>query len=290
MAPKKKVLLVIVALMLPAGAFSAGPVRQSSVFFTIPGPRISVTNLYGAVLVRGWGKPEIHAVYVIASPHIEIDAEQVPPKGDAEKVSLATHLLDRTLQGQNVKVDYTLDVPLGSSLEVRNPQGSVRIEDIHGDAWVESVGGSIIIADTTGAIMARSAGGEIQVIHPSGYVEATSVTGNLVLMSPTSSRIRASTTSGRITYDGSPTSAAEYVMSSYSGDIDIMCPPAASFELNARSVHGKLVDLLKLHRRHHHDSVSYYGNALFGMHNEGAATLEVTSFTGTIRVSPQEQH
>lgn len=84
--------------------------------------------------------------------------------------------------------------------------------------------------------------------------------------------------------------AAEYVMSSYSGDVDILCPPEASFELNARSIHGKLVDLLKLKRRRHHDSVSYYGNALFGTHNEGAASIEVTSFTGTIRISPQEQH
>lgn len=289
--PQERILLILMAMLVPVSAWCAGPVRQEAVFYTVSLPRISVTNLDGTVVVRSWDKPQIHAVYMIASPHIEIDTEQMPAKGDAEKVSLATHLLDRSLQGPQANVDYTLDVPLGSSLEIRNPQGIVRVEGIHGDAWVESVGGGIVISDTTGEVIARSVGGEIRIVRPAGYVESSSVTGNLELMSPLSSRIRATTTSGQILYEGNPAASGEYVMSSYSGDIDILCPSEASFELNARSVHGKLINQFpKFSRRHHHPSVSSYGNALFGTQNEGAATIEVTSFYGTIRISPQDQH
>lgn len=288
---QEKILFLLLVALMPASAWCAGPVRQEAIFYTISLPRISITNLDGTVLVRSWDKPQIHAGYLIGSPRIEIDTEQIPAKGDAEKVSLATHLLDPSLQGPQASVDYTLDVPLGSSLEIRNSQGIVRVEGIHGDAWVESVGGGITIIDTTGEVIARSIGGEIRIIHPAGYVEASSVTGNLELMSPASPSIRATTTSGRILYEGNPVAAAEYVMSSYNGDIDILCPPAASFELKARSVHGKLINQFpRFSRKHHHPSVSSYGNALFGTHNEGAATLEVTSFSGTIRISPQEQH
>lgn len=285
----RKVFLVFLAFLAPAGAWCAGPIEQTSTFYTVSAPRISVTNLTGAVVIRGWDKPQVHAVYILASPRIEVDTEKVPSKGDAEKIHLATHLLDRTLQGPNAKVDYTLDIPIGSSLEIRNPQGIIRIDRLGGDAWVESVGGNIVISDATGEIMARSFGGQIQIIRPAGYVEASSVTGNLEFMSPLSSRIHGTTTSGKILYEGNLVPAGEYVMSSYSGDIDVECPRSSSFELNARSVHGKLIDGMKLSRKRRHQAVSVYGNALFGMHNQGAATLELTSFSGTIRIQPQAE-
>ena len=274
-------------LLVPASAWCEGPLQRSNTFNTIPAPRITVTNLTGTVEVRGWEKSVVHAVYMIASPRIEIDTEEVPSQGDAEKIHLATHLLDRSLQGSNAKVDYTLDVPVGSSMEIRNPQGLVRIDKLNGDVWVESVGGNIIISDASGEIVARSVGGQIQIVRPAGYVEASSVNGNLEFLSPSSSRIHARTTSGRIVYEGNPIAAGEYVMSSYNGDIDVFCPPSASFELNARSVHGKLIDDMKLTHKRYHRSVSFYGNALLGMHNQGAATLELTSYSGTIRIRPQ---
>lgn len=285
----RKFFLVFLTLLVPAGAWCAGPIQQSSTFYTIATPRISVTNLTGAVIIRGWDKPQVHAVYLLASPRIEVDAEKIPPTGEAEKIHLATHLLDRALRGPNAKVDYTLDIPIGSSLEIRNPQGIIRIDRLNGDAWIESVGGNIVISDATGQIMARSFGGQIQIVRPAGYVEASSVTGNLEFMSPSSSRIRGTTTSGKIMYEGNLVPAGEYVMSSYSGDIDVLCPRSASFELNARSVHGKLIDEMRLNHKRHHETVSVYGNALFGMHNEGAATLELTSFSGTIRIQPQPE-
>jgi DUF4097 and DUF4098 domain-containing protein YvlB len=132
-------------------------------------------------------------------------------------------------------------------------------------------------------------GGEIQVLRSSGYVEVSSVTGDLKLISPMSSRIHADTTSGQIFYDGNLFPAAEYVMETYSGDINVLCPRSSSFELAARSVHGKVIHELKVKRRFHHDSVSGYGNALYGTHNEGAATLELTSFRGNIYVRPEPQ-
>ena len=280
-------LVVLLTLLTPAAAWAGGPPQQSDTFYTSRTPHISVTNLRGTIIIQGWEKPQVHAVYVFASPRIEVDKEKVPSRGQAEKLELETHLLNSQLQGQDARVDYTLEVPVGSSLEVRNPQGMVRIERIQGDTWVESVGGEIDVIDTSGDIVAHSVGGLIQIIRPSGPVEASSVTGNLSFMSPSSERIRATTTSGKILYQGNMVASGEYVLSSYNGDISILCPPSASFDLNARSVRGKLINALQLTRRPHHPSVSYYGNALFGTHNEGAATLELTSFSGSISIEPE---
>jgi len=280
-------LAVFLAIFAPAAVLAGGPPQQSDTFYTSRTPHISVTNLRGTVIIQGWEKPQVHAIYVIASPRIEVDKDKTPPAGQAERVGLETHLLDSQLQGQKARVDYTLEVPVGSSLEVRNPQGLVRIERVQGDTWVESVGGEIDIIDSSGDIVAQSVGGTIQIIRPSGPVEASSVTGNLSFVSPSSDHIRARTTSGKILYQGNMEAAGEYVMSSYNGDINILCPPSASFDLNARSVRGKLINELQLTRRSHHPSVSFYGNSLFGTHNQGAATLELTSYSGSISIEPE---
>ncbi|MGH9447054.1 MAG: DUF4097 family beta strand repeat-containing protein [Terriglobia bacterium] len=274
---------------MPAVAWSSGPLQRVSTFQTISNPDINITNLIGIVVMRGWNESRVHAVYTMASPHIEIDTRSVPESGPVQRIELATHLLDPALQGASANVDYTLDIPVDSSVEIRNPQGTVRIEKLSGDAWVASVGGSIFINDSSGRVIARSIGGEIQIVRASGYVEVSSVTGSLKFLSPRASRIRARTSSGAIFYQGNLVPAAEYVMETYSGDINFMCPRSSSFELKARSVKGKVIHELKVNRKYHHDFVPYYGYGLDGTHNEAAATLELTSFRGNIYLRPQPQ-
>lgn len=285
----EKLFLVPLLFLLPAAAFSAGPLQRVDTFSTISNPDINLTNLNGEVLVRGWAESRVHAIFNLASPRIEIDTTSTPESGQIQRIELDTHLLDPTLRGARAKVDYTIDVPVGSSVEIRNPQGVVRIERLNGDVWVNSVGGNIFISDASGEVVARSVGGEVQIVRSSGYIEASSVTGDLRFISPTSSRIHASTSAGQIFYEGNLIAAAEYIMETYSGNINVTCPRSSSFVLAARSVHGKVIHELKVNRRLHHESVSTYGNALYGTHNEGAARLELTSFHGNIYLRPEPQ-
>ncbi|MGH9345107.1 MAG: DUF4097 family beta strand repeat-containing protein [Terriglobia bacterium] len=284
---KQTFLLVFLMLIGSAGAWSAGPPQQENTFYTTRTPRISLTNVNGTVIIRGWDRPQVYAVYLLGSPRIEIDTEQVPSQGEADKIQLATHILDRTLQGASAQVNYTLSVPLGSSVEIRNPQGMVRIDNLSGDAWVQSIGGDIVVTGASGQVSAHTLGGQIEIDHVSGTVDASSVTGNLRFISPSSTQIRASTTSGQIYYEGSLLPSADYTMQTFDGTINILCPRSSSFELNAMCVHCKVYNQLKLSRWNHAASGPSYGNSLFGMHNEGRATLELTSFKGGIHISPE---
>lgn len=284
---KRSALLAFLMVIGFAATLTAGPLQRTATFYTTRTPHIILTNLTGTVVIRGWDRPQVYAVYLIGSPRIEIDTEQVPLQGEAEKIQLATHLLNRSLEGSAAEVDYTLSVPTGASLEIRNPQGSIHIANLNGDTWVQSVGGDILVTGATGQVIARSLGGQIEIDHASGYVEASSVTGNLKFVSPSSPRIQARTTSGQILYQGGLAPAGDYVMQTYDGDINILCPRSSSFELNARCVHCKVFNQLKLNRWNHHPSVSSYGNSLFGLRHQGTATLELTSFKGTIRISAE---
>lgn len=249
-------------------------------------PRISVTNLSGRVMVRGWDKAQVHAVYSTVSPRVEVDTEVLPHTGAVDKIHFTTHVLDPLVPANEQTADYTLDVPVGASLEIGNPQGRVQIDNLQADASVESVGGDISVTDYSGHLTARSMGGNIEIIRPSGHVEADTITGNLHFVSPTTTHLHATTTSGRILYEGDFIGGSDYRLSSYSGDVDIFCPAAASFELNAKTVHGKVMnDLPIVPRRHAASPMS--SNSLLGTRNTGEATVEVRSFKGTIRIRTQ---
>ena len=42
----------------------------------------------------------------------------------------------------------------------------------------------------------------------------------------------------------------DYILSAYSGDVDIVCPPSASYELSAKTSKGKVINTMPMtHRR-----------------------------------------
>jgi len=277
--------LVLYFLVLSGTLLAAEGNRSERIFEAIPNPRITVTNMTGQILVRGWDKAQVHVAYSVMSPHVEVDTEVVPPNGPADKIHFATHLLDPLVSGKDQTADYSLDVPTGTCLEIRNPQGSVRIEKFQGDdASVESVGGAILVSDFTGHLFVRSIGGNIDVVRASGRVEAYSITGNLHFVSPTTSKLRGSTTSGRILFEGDFHDGGDYSLQDYSGDIEILCPSSASFELFAKTVRGKLQNEMPMTIRHRAATPISSANSLLGTHLTGKATVDLKSFSGTIRI------
>ena len=275
-------------LLLPAALmWAAGDGRIEKTFDTTRGPRISLINLQGHVLVRGWEKAQVHVVYTVASPRVEVDSEILPNTGPAEKIHFDTHVLDSTLPVNEQGADYTLDVPAGASLEIRNSQGKIFVQGMQADASVQSVGADISIRDYSGRLMVHSVAGNIEIIRPAGNVEAYSITGNLHFVSPSTTRLHGSTTSGSITYQGDFTDRGDYIFSTYNGDLDIVCPAAASYELSAKTLKGKLVNTMPMTHRRESASPLGTSNSLLGSRNAGKATLELTSFSGNIRIHPQ---
>ena len=276
-------LLVPASLLLADGA--------SRVEKSIPctsAPHVTITNPPGGVvLVRGWDKSEVHAICVAASPKVSVDWDQMPASGDAEKVRFTTHVLDALAGPQEKTVNYEIDLPSGSSLEIFNPSGSVTVERVSGDDWVESVNGPISVLDGAGHISVTSLNGSIRLIRPTGRVEATSIMGDLRFVSSESRNIRAQTQSGNILFDGDFVPMGEYVLSSYQGNMDITCPATDSLELRARTLHGKVDNELRLKRDRPRAASSAPGNALFGVQNRGDATVELKSYSGTIHLHPR---
>jgi len=279
-------------LLLPAGMLAAPEgARVEKNVNTTPTPRISLSNLTGEIVVKGWSRTQVHAICTTSSPRVELDTTIFPEgPGPAERIHFDIHVLDPLATGKDQGADYMMEIPVGSSLQISSRQGSTVIENLQGEASVESVGGTILVRDVAGHLSVRSVGGDIEVVRPSGRVEASSITGNLHFVSATGSRVRGVTTSGKILYEGDLVSDGDYELSSYSGDIEMVCPVSASFELNAKTVRGKVDNTFQLTPRRHMPSPLTSSSSLLGMHNAGNATVEIKSFSGTIRVRPQPNY
>jgi Toastrack DUF4097 len=287
--PVRQVLQPLAAILVPVAlAWAAGGGRVEKTFDTTREPRITLNNLKGNVLVRGWDKAEVHVVYSLASPQLEIDSELYPATGPAKKLHFETHLLDPALSPNEEVADYSLDVPSGATLEVRDPQGKITVEGMQADANLQSVNADITVSDYSGHLSARSIAGDIEVIRPSGNVEVDSITGNLHFVSAATTRLHGTTTSGRILYEGDFSGSGEYILSAYSGDMDIVCPVTASYELTAKTLKGKVINSMPMTHRRESASSHDARNSLLGTYNTGRATLELTSFSGNIRIRPQE--
>lgn len=276
-------------LLIPAGLLMAqSPGQTEKNIATTATPRVSISNLAGKVMVRGWNRLQVHVAYTIVSPKVAVDLEQVPSKGPADKVHFTSYLIDHSELVPNPVVDYIVEVPSGASLEIHDPQGKVNINSIKGDTSVDSLGGGISVADSAGHLSIRSVGGDIEIIRSSGRVEAYSINGNLHFVNPASNRLRGTTTSGAIVYEGDFAPGGDYILSDYSGNITVLCPSTSSFELDAKTVRGKLDNQFQLvPRGPAARSFLPPGNSVFGTQGSGQATLEVTSFSGTIHIRQQ---
>src|SRR5579863_7990464 len=77
-------LAVFLMMAAPAVVWGAAGQQHVDTFYTTHTPHIILTNPTGTVVVKGWDRPQVYAVYIIASPRVEIDTEQVPSQGEAE--------------------------------------------------------------------------------------------------------------------------------------------------------------------------------------------------------------
>ncbi len=279
----------LLLLSLPFGGLAQqGGARLEKTIDATPTPRITLNNLNGRVVVKGWDKLLIHLVSTTSSPRADVEMETMPSKGPAEKLRLETLLRENGLSAKEKSTDYFLEVPSASSLDLHNFEGDVHVERLQGDVGIESGGAPVEVDDVGGHLAVRSLDGNIRISRSAGRVEANSVCGNLYFLSPTGTHLSANTTSGKIVFEGDFVPAADYQLSTWNGNMDVFISPNGSFELDAKSIKGKVlrdpeVTLRPKPRR----STSYPGaNSLMGTSNTGKATVELKSFSGIIHINP----
>ena len=173
-----------------------------------------------------------------------------------------------------------------SELNVRTDSGSVTVESVHGDMTFDTVGANLQLTDVNGYVVAKTIDGSLVCTRCSGKLEANSISGNMQMIDPSLESVRVQTSSGNILFDGSFLSRGIYIMKNFSGTIEVHFSPSDSFDVHAASLKGDVINqaLFKPDTHGSPHAESKWGHSLFGTMNEGHAKVELSSFSGTIKI------
>lgn len=201
----------------------------------------------------------------------------------------------------NVSVAFNVTAPAGTRITAESISGNVRITDIKGDVSAssisgdvrvtgagrvgsaKSISGSVEIADAQvdGPLESSSVSGDVILRRVSARrVEAGSVSGSVKLEDVQSERVQASTTSGNISYLGPLVRNGHYSLKGFSGDVRLNLAGNTGFEVDASSFSGEIRTDFPITARGRLGRKS-----IVGTYGDGAAVLELRTFSGSIVIS-----
>ncbi len=267
---------LLLPLSLPASA------HHMEKHFTVQGkPVITVHNPSGRIEVKSWNKPEVMVVGDHASSKVEVETEQA-----GNRIEVDTRVLADTVLPSEMKADYQIVVPEESELQVRTDSGNVVVESVYGDMNFDTMDADLQLSDVQGYLVIKTLGGSLVCARCLGSVDFSSISGNVQLLQPQMDNVRVQTSSGNILFDGDFLRRGIYILKNYSGTIEVRFSDTDSFDLSATSLHGNVINQAALKPDVHgrHQLPPRYGKGLFGTYNEGHAKVELSSFSGTIKI------
>ena len=207
----------------------------------------------------------------------------------------------------NVSVAYAVTAPAGTRVSIESISGSVKVTDIKGDINANSISGDVRISgagrigtaktisgtveimetQADGPVAGSSVSGDVVFRHVTARrIDAGSVSGNIRLEDLQCERVSVQTTSGGVLFAGPLQRTGRYDLKSFSGEVRVLLAGTTGFEVDASSFSGEVrTDFpvtvrgnVQPNRRGRHTTLS-------GTYGDGAAVLNLTTFSGSIVIS-----
>src|SRR5258707_2062184 len=270
-------------LMLPAVSFAAG--QKIEKHFTVKGrPVVMIQNVAnGRIEVKSWKNPEVVVSASQPSNKIGLDMEQAD-----DRIDVTANILDPSAQEADLSENIQLTVPEETELQIKSQSGLIYVEQVVGDMTLESVAGEIHLKEVSGYIIVKTTGGSLVCTLCGGKLKFDSVSGSAQIFQPSLTNVTLYTSFGNILYDGDFIRTGIYTMKSGRGLVEVRFAGTDSFDLNAQTTSGTVDNraeaFLKPDSHGIRHSASKYAKGLFGSVGNGLAKVELSSFSGTIRI------
>jgi DUF4097 and DUF4098 domain-containing protein YvlB len=248
-------------------------------------PKITVRNSSGRIQVKAWTKQEVQVAWTSPSGKTVVETEQA-----GNRIEVAKLMNEDGAAGDDSKTDFEITVPIESELSVRTDSGNVTVDSVHGDMTFDTVGANLQLSDVNGYMVVKTIDGSLVCNRCAGKLEANSISGNVQMIQPALDSVRVQTSSGNIFFDGSFLSRGIYIMKNFSGTIEVHFSSNDSFDVNASSLKGDVINQATFKPDTHGTphAASKWGHSLFGTMNDGHAKVELSSFSGTIKILQRE--
>jgi DUF4097 and DUF4098 domain-containing protein YvlB len=154
----------------------------------------------GELALHQWDQP-----HVSAEVRVRIKGDEHSPMEDfwslrqvGSEIVFEQEQSNKWLFGPHVRVDVRLHMPAGFiQANVKTHNGSVEIDQFHGDIKALAHNGSIRIVDVEGNVQAHSHNGQVEVLRIDGNLNVTSHNGKIELEKVTG-HVNAETHNGQI--------------------------------------------------------------------------------------------
>src|SRR5262244_366236 len=268
---------------LPAAAFGAG--QKLEKHFTVKGrPVVSIQNVAnGRIEVKSAKTQEVTVIGSQLSNKIGVETEQAD-----DRIEVTATVLDPSAPAAELEENFALSVPEETELQIKTQTGLIYVEQVMGDMKLESIAGDVHLKEVSGYIIVHSQGGSLICTQCAGKLEFSSISGNAQILQPALNNVNLMTTTGNILYDGDFFRTGIYTMSSGKGLVEVRFSSTDSFDLNAQTnlgtVDNRAEAFLKPDTHGTRHIASKYVKGLFGSIGSGLAKVELSSFSGTIRI------
>jgi DUF4097 and DUF4098 domain-containing protein YvlB len=271
-------------LLWPALPANAAP-RHFEKHFTVQGkPVVVIQNIgNGRIEVKSWRNAEVVLTGTQASNKISVDSEQV-----GDRIDVSSNLIDPTAQPTEMEANFQLTVPEETELQLKTQTGLIYVEQVIGDMTLESVAGDVHLKAVNGYIIVTTKSGTLVCTSCAGKLNFNSISGSAQLLQPALSNVNLFTTSGNILFDGDFVRTGLYTMNSGKGVVEVRFSSNDSFDLNARTATGTVdnqaADFIKPDSHGIKHLANKYTKGFFGTIGQGLAKVELSSYSGTIRL------
>jgi DUF4097 and DUF4098 domain-containing protein YvlB len=268
---------------------------------------VLVANISGNIVVTG-GPGEQVVIEAVKRGRTAEDIKQI--EIDVATLDGRLEIVTRHPRGirtHSGSVDYTVTVPRGASVRVKSVSGDIAVSTVDGALRADTISGNVEIAaaaqledvrSVSGNVTVKTAGsdGGITASSTSGNVhlsvvkarsiDGDSVSGDVTLADVTCERVVAKSVSGNINFGGPLAKAGRYALQSHSGDIEASVQNDVGVEVSASSFSGDINSDLPLVMRGggRGDEPRRHRQEVRGTYGDGSATLELTSFSGNVRI------
>ena len=270
-------------LLMPFASFAAG--QKVERHFAVKGrPVVMIQNVAnGRIEVKSWKNPEVVVSASQPSNKIGLDMEQAD-----NRIDVTASVLDGSAQESDLSENIQLTVPEETELQIKSQSGLIYVEQVLGDMTLESIAGDIHLKEVSGYIIVRTTGGTLVCTLCGGKLKFDSVSGSAQILQPSLTNVTLYTSFGNILFDGDFIRTGIYSMKSGRGLVEVRFASTDSFDLNAQTTSGtvdnRVEAFLKPDSHGIRRSAAKYAKGFVGTIGNGLAKVELSSFSGTIRI------
>jgi DUF4097 and DUF4098 domain-containing protein YvlB len=265
-------------------AADAAPQRVEK-HFTVKGrPVVVIRNVgNGRIEVKSWKNSEVVVTGTRASEKIAVETEQA-----GDRIDVTSSVVDFTASAKEMEANFQLTVPEETELQLRTQTGLIYVEQVTGDMTLDSVAGDVHLKEVSGYIIVTTTGGSLVCTQCSGKLEFSSISGSAQVLQPSLNNVKLRTMTGNILFDGDFVHTGLYSMRSGKGLVEVRFSGNDSFDLNAQTATGTVdnqaAEYLKPDSHGVKHMASKFSKSLFGTVGTGFAKVELSSYSGTIRI------